>query len=95
MTPRPELSIVVPAYNEEAVIGQLVASVQAEVPAHAADWELLVVDDGSVDRTAALVAEQSAMDPRVRVVPGAHKGDRKSTRLNTSHIPLSRMPSSA
>ena len=58
MTPRPELSIVVPAYNEEAVIGQLVASVQAEVPAHAADWELLVVDDGSADRTAAVVAEQ-------------------------------------
>ena len=74
MTPRPELSIVVPAYNEEAVIGQLVASVQAEVPAHAADWELLVVDDGSADRTAAVVAERAASDPRVRLVPGAHKG---------------------
>ena len=43
-------------------------------------------------------ARQFAVADRVRVVPGGssvREGDRKSTRLNSSHRPLSRMPSSA
>ena len=42
-------------------------------------------------------AESITVGEVLRFVEGAHapKGDRKSTRLNSSHIPLSRMPSSA
>ena len=34
-------------------------------------------------------------DKQIRMLVGSAAGDRKSTRLNSSHIPLSRMPSSA
>jgi len=47
----PEISVVIPAYNEEAVIGRVVQGVQEALD----DWpdkEVIVVDDGSTDRTA-------------------------------------------
>lgn len=74
MTACPELSIVVPAYNEEAVIGRLIESVQHEVTAQGASWELVVVDDGSADQTVSVVAAAAAADARVRLVQGDHRG---------------------
>ncbi|MBN1178039.1 MAG: glycosyltransferase family 2 protein [Anaerolineae bacterium] len=54
------LSVVIPAYNEEDGIAEIVARVLAVRPALAeagvADLELIVVDDGSSDRTAEIVA---------------------------------------
>jgi glycosyltransferase involved in cell wall biosynthesis len=50
----PDLSIIIPAKNEAAVIGDVVASVRSAY----ADAEIIVVDDGSTDDTAPL-AEQS------------------------------------
>ena len=50
------VSIVIPALNEEAAIGQVVTLLRAAAP-----WrEILVVDDGSVDATAAHAAEAGA-----------------------------------
>lgn len=46
------LSIILPAYNEGEVIGELVDRV-LEVAAGRDDWEIIVVDDGSTDETAA------------------------------------------
>lgn len=37
-------------------------------------WDLLVVDDGSSDATAAVVEELAARDPRIRLVRGGHRG---------------------
>ena len=53
----PTLSIVIPAYNEERFIGRLLAEVRA-VPLEAlgVDKEIIVVDDGSADRTSAIAA---------------------------------------
>ena len=62
------ISAVLPAYNEEALIGQTakaVADVLAEV---ADDYEVIVVNDGSRDRTRAVVEELAAANPRVRCV---------------------------
>src|SRR4051812_49190950 len=49
-TVRPELShlAVVPAYNEAATIASVVESLRRNAP----EWDVLVVDDGSTDRTA-------------------------------------------
>ena len=46
----PQLSIVIPAYNESARIGQTLERVMACVERQGWDAEVLVVDDGSADR---------------------------------------------
>lgn len=49
---KPSLSIVIPVYNEEDNIKPLVARVHEGLAAYAGSWELLLVDDGSIDATA-------------------------------------------
>ena len=44
------LSVVIPAFNEEARIGRTIAEFAAEIDRLAVDAELIVVDDGSRDR---------------------------------------------
>lgn len=61
------LSVVVPVYNEEDNVRPLVEAVRTAL-AGTPRWELVLVDDGSRDRTAQVVAEVSAEDPRVRLV---------------------------
>jgi dolichol-phosphate mannosyltransferase len=60
----PSVTVVAPAYNEEAVIEAFCEQVLDWLPA---DWELLVVDDGSRDRTPQLLAGVT-QDQRLRVV---------------------------
>ena len=62
-----ELSIVIPAYNEAEVIGDTIARVSAYLAANGSH-ELLVVDDGSSDATAAIVEAFAADHPNVRLV---------------------------
>jgi glycosyltransferase involved in cell wall biosynthesis len=64
---RPTLSVIVPLYNEEESVPMLVDAVRAALADHPA-WELLLVDDGSRDRTASIAASLSAADPRVRTL---------------------------
>lgn len=63
----PELSLVVPLYDEEDSVQPLVAQIR-EALADAPNWELLLVDDGSRDRTAAAAEGCAAEDPRIRVL---------------------------
>jgi dolichyl-phosphate beta-glucosyltransferase len=51
----PDWSIVVPAYNEEPRLGGTLETIQAFAEGREATFEILVVDDGSTDGTAALV----------------------------------------
>src|SRR5262245_8899196 len=46
-----DLSVVIPAYNEEGAIGQTVAEVHESLSALPLDFEIIVVDDGSTDGT--------------------------------------------
>ena len=63
----PSLSIVVPARNEERTIERCVRSLLAQM---LTDFEVIVVDDRSTDRTAAILAQLAREHPRLRVVPG-------------------------
>ena len=57
MTPSLRVSVVIPAYNEDRFIGQLLAQIQSvDLSALNVTLELIVVDDGSKDRTAEVVA---------------------------------------
>ncbi|MGB2955422.1 MAG: glycosyltransferase family 2 protein [Anaerolineales bacterium] len=54
------LSIIIPAYNEEKVIGQVVNQIQSVINELGFKYEILVVDDGSGDGTANLAREAGA-----------------------------------
>lgn len=68
------LSIVVPAYNEGARIAHTMSEVAAELDRLGVDAEVVVVDDGSADATASIVADASRSDSRIRLVRAAHAG---------------------
>lgn len=63
------LSILIPAYQEERTIGEVLRLVSAiDTESSGFDKEVLVCDDGSTDGTVAVVEERMAADPRVRLV---------------------------
>ena len=54
----PHYSIVIPVYNEEDVVGRLLDELRSFVRTWGSDYELLLVDDGSSDRTAEIIGNQ-------------------------------------
>jgi len=67
--PVPKIAIVIPVFNEEAVLPELCARLDALFAAQPeCAWEAILVDDGSRDRSAALIRAQAARDPRFRLV---------------------------
>jgi glycosyltransferase involved in cell wall biosynthesis len=60
----PDLSVVVPLYNEEESVRPLVEAVRDALAGHPS-WELVLVDDGSRDATAAVAERLVAADSRV------------------------------
>ena len=59
-----KLSVVIPAQNEEGSVGTTVEGVVSVLEREKIDYEVLVIDDGSEDRTAAVVEEIGAGNPR-------------------------------
>jgi dolichyl-phosphate beta-glucosyltransferase len=68
------LSIVIPAYNEESRLPNTLPQVAKFVEAQDYKAEVVVVDDGSTDRTAQIVEEIAAQYPCVRLVRAPHGG---------------------
>src|SRR5262245_50145472 len=58
------LSLIIPAYNEEQLLARTLRAAMAAAQASGESWEIVVADDASTDRTAAIAAEHGA-----RVVP--------------------------
>lgn len=67
----PSVGALIAAYNEEAVIDRTVRRLLASTYPIA---EIVVVDDGSTDRTADIVAELAVSEPRVRLLRQANAG---------------------
>jgi undecaprenyl-phosphate 4-deoxy-4-formamido-L-arabinose transferase len=61
----PELSVVIPVYNEEAVLPALFARLYPALDALGCSYEIVFVNDGSQDRSAALLREQFQKRPEV------------------------------
>jgi polyisoprenyl-phosphate glycosyltransferase len=64
----PVLSLVLPVFNEEAVIPELHARLQQFLARLALDTEVVFVDDGSRDRSLELLREIAAKEPRYRIL---------------------------
>ncbi|MCG7630325.1 glycosyltransferase family 2 protein [Epibacterium sp. MM17-32] len=61
----PTVSVIMPVFNARMTLEQSVASVMAQV---FADWELILIDDGSQDGSAELCAQLARTDPRIRLL---------------------------
>ncbi|MFO1095507.1 MAG: glycosyltransferase [Planctomycetaceae bacterium] len=70
MTP-PLVSVVMGAYNDAACLSAAIDGIRAQT---LEDWELIVVNDGSTDRTAALLDRCAAEDRRITVIHQANAG---------------------
>lgn len=68
----PEISIVIPAYNEEWRILPTIGAIAVEISKRDVPWELIVSDDGSSDDTRKLVRELGL--PNVRLLESANTG---------------------
>jgi len=59
-----KVSVIIPAYNAAATLGETLQSLQAQT---FDQWEAIIVDDGSVDATATIAASFAEKDPRIQL----------------------------
>jgi glycosyltransferase involved in cell wall biosynthesis len=64
----PEVSVVIPCYNEEDNAAQICAAVCEQMERTGADFELIFIDNHSADCTVEIIREICARDPRVRLI---------------------------
>jgi glycosyltransferase involved in cell wall biosynthesis len=88
--PSPQVSIVMPTYcrNGEGLLTQCIDSVRAQTVAR---FEFIIVDDGSVDGTEAVVRDYAARDPRIVYVRHEENSGLPAVRTNEG-ILLARAP---
>ncbi|GAB3119142.1 glycosyltransferase family 2 protein [Glaciibacter psychrotolerans] len=70
-TGTPLVSVIMPTFNRASLIGAAIKSVRQQT---VRSWELIIVDDGSTDDTAALLAGLQGEDARIRLVSQANAG---------------------
>jgi glycosyltransferase involved in cell wall biosynthesis len=77
------VSVMMPAYNAEPYLEAAIQSVRAQ---RYAQWELVVVDDGSTDGTATVAARQAEADPRIQLVTQANAGEAAARNTALAHV---------
>jgi glycosyltransferase involved in cell wall biosynthesis len=70
----PWLSVVVPAYNEEERLPATLEAIASYLASQPFSWEILVVDDGSEDRTAEVACAAMARVPQISLLRLEHRG---------------------
>jgi len=73
--PVPLISVVMAVYNRECYVAQAVESILAQT---LPDFEFLITDDGSTDRSLAILRDYAARDGRIRLWSGPNQGKSKS-----------------
>ena len=72
-----KVTLIIPMYNESSIINGAIDTFYGYMKEHFSDWELIFVDDGSVDGCGKAVEAKSADDSRVRLIsytPNMGKG---------------------
>jgi glycosyltransferase involved in cell wall biosynthesis len=64
----PRLSVVIPVYNEESIVREACRELMARLDERGWDYEILVTENGSRDRTVDILRELSAEAPRLRFI---------------------------
>lgn len=67
----PKVSIITPCYNAEKFIGKAIESVRSQ---SFTDWEYIIVDDGSTDNSAEVIASYTAIEPRLQLIRQSNSG---------------------
>ena len=67
----PKVSIVIPAFNAESTLAATLSSLSRQ---SLGDWEAIIVDDGSADRTPELIRDHARADARFRALFPGHGG---------------------
>lgn len=75
---KPSLSIVIPAYNEEESLGYVLRDTLKDFPKAVKDYEVIVVDDGSTDKTPQIANSFAKKNKRIRVINQPNSGFNKA-----------------
>src|SRR6476661_3414688 len=70
-TAPPTVSVMVPVHNTGRFLAATIEGIQSQT---FADWELVAIDDGSTDDSAAVLKRYADRDPRIRFVSRANRG---------------------
>ncbi len=77
-----KVSIITPCYNAAQYIASTIQSIQQQT-LH--DWELLIVDDGSVDNSADIICSMAKDDSRIKLLQKANGGTASARKLGLEH----------
>lgn len=72
------LSVVIPAYNEEESIEYVLTDTIKDLPKTIENYEIIVVDDGSIDRTLQIAESLAKKNKNIRVIHQSHGGFSKA-----------------
>lgn len=67
----PKISVVIPVYNTQAYVGEAIESAREQ---SLRDIEIIVIDDGSTDRSPSIIRELANTDPRIRIYTQTNQG---------------------
>ena len=68
VTPRPEISVVIPCFNEAANAAKIAAAVIGQLEKVSHSFDIIFIDNGSADGTVEIVRGLCARDPRIRLI---------------------------
>src|SRR5690554_7669764 len=92
-----DISVIIPIYNEQQIIDELYTRLQQTISQISENYELIFVNDGSKDHSLLELLKLTEKDHRVFYINFSRNfghqiavtADRKSTRLNSSHVRIS------